>query len=41
MWLRNKICFANVVGTQINNKIFDKNEPQNISFERVPEDNTK
>ena len=40
LWLRNKTCFANVVGTQIA-RFSIRNEPQNISFERDAKDNTK
>ena len=40
LWLQNDIHFANVVGTQIT-RFLIRNEPQNISFERVPQDNTR
>ena len=41
MWLFNKISFANVGGRHTNNRIFNQNEPQDISFEKVAKDNTK
>jgi hypothetical protein len=40
MWLRNKICYANVVGTKIT-RFLIRDEPENIPFERVAEDNTE
>ena len=40
MWLRNKICFAYEVGTQIT-RFLTRDEPQNVSFERVAGDNTR
>jgi hypothetical protein len=39
MWLRNKIDAFHFYGKK-KKKIFNQNEPQNISFERVAEDNT-
>ena len=41
LWLRNDIYFAVVEGAYSKNMIFDQNEQQNISFERVEEDNTR
>ena len=40
MWLRYKIHFT-FVASKKTNKIFNQSEPQNISFERVAEDNIR
>jgi hypothetical protein len=43
LWLWNEIHFAGVKRhkNNVNNMIFDQNEQQNISFERVAENNTR
>jgi 5-methylthioribose kinase len=41
IWVCFEIHFAVVWKAHKNNKIFNQNEPQNISFERVAEDSTK